>query len=83
MRCGNPLCRAEGMYFRNGSLRCVDCAERSPGNANVVRRQVIWLCQRCSDDLTVETWRPPGEQIRPRRFLPARPPGGQRVVTAA
>ena len=83
MRCGNPLCQAESMYFRNGSLHCVDCEERGPGNAKATKRQVIWLCQRCSEDLTVETWRPPGEQIRRRRFQPAGPAGNLRSILAA
>ena len=67
MRCGNAACGIEAKYFRDGSLHCIDCGNPD-GPDRSYRRQVIWLCPQCSEELTVETWRPPGEQIRPRRL---------------
>jgi hypothetical protein len=71
MRCANPRCQVEALYFRSGSLHCIDREDSNLGKARAAKRQVIWLCPRCSEELTVETWRPAGEQIRPRRFPPA------------
>ena len=66
MRCGNPLCKTESAYFRDGSLHCVDLCSQSPAGEN---RQVIWLCRDCSVRWTVEGWRPAGEQLRLRRMV--------------
>jgi hypothetical protein len=65
MRCGNPSCTNESAYFRSGSLHCVDLCtpDRDP---DMQKRQVIWLCHGCSMRLTVESWRPAGQQLRLR-----------------
>jgi transposase-like protein len=68
MQCANPLCNVESMYFRSGSLHCIDCSEENRTKGNGEQRRLIWLCRECSTRLTVETWRPPGQQMRPRRF---------------
>jgi hypothetical protein len=31
---------------------------------------MIWLCAHCTPKYTVQTWRPVGEQIRPRSNIP-------------
>jgi ribosomal protein L37AE/L43A len=63
MRCANPLCKTESNYFRAGSLHCIDCSEQSEGE-----RRVIWLCPDCSARMTVQTWRPAGQQMQPRHL---------------
>jgi hypothetical protein len=66
MQCANPLCSAASKYFRSGSLHCIDCIEQDP-SVDGERRKVIWLCGECTMQFSVETWRPPGQQLRPRR----------------
>jgi len=65
MRCANPGCAAEALYFRSGSLHWVD-ANDSSAESNLPRRQLIWLCAECSRMYVVETWRPAGQQVRRR-----------------
>jgi hypothetical protein len=67
MRCANPACGAETLYLRSGGLFEVDyLGESGPaGKCQKGRRRVIWLCDACAGTLAVETWRPPGEQVRP------------------
>ena len=64
MRCANPLCRAESLYFRSGSLHTIDRIDFKQADAAPRRQHVIWLCGECSLRFVVETWRPPGEQLR-------------------
>lgn len=65
MKCANRLCSAESLYFRSGSLHAVDCiatGEMTDG-APILRQKVIWLCENCSHLFTIDTWRPPGQQL--------------------
>lgn len=64
MKCANPLCDREDRYFRSGTLHVIDCdpSEQLLSGRPGCRR-VVWLCERCSRDFRVQTWRPPGEQI--------------------
>lgn len=39
------------------------------GESQVILRRVIWLCDACMESFAVDTWRPPGEQLRPSRRL--------------
>jgi hypothetical protein len=69
MTCANPECGAQALYLRSGGIYHVDFLG-APGNAGegqIIRRRVIWLCDTCTRLLSVETWRPPGEQVRPSR----------------
>jgi ribosomal protein L37AE/L43A len=68
MRCANPLCKVESNYFRSGSLHSVDCGS---GLDRRNERRMIWLCRECSPHWAVETWRPAGQQIRPRPSIRA------------
>jgi hypothetical protein len=70
MKCAIPACGLESLYFRSGSLHYVDCIDRLREDAGPAKRQLIWLCHECTALWLVETWRPPGEQLR-RRPLPA------------
>jgi hypothetical protein len=67
MRCANPACGAETLYLRSGTIYAVDFlgGAGNAGECQIVRRKVIWLCDACTGRFAVETWRPPGEQVRP------------------
>lgn len=65
MRCANPECDAEVMFLRTGSLHIIDVPYNGE-DAGPCRR-IIWLCDSCTVLLVVEPWRPPGQQLRPRR----------------
>lgn len=67
MRCANPACACESLYLRDGGLYWInpDSDEYWCG-LDERTRKIIWLCPDCSKHFVVETWRPPGEQIRPR-----------------
>jgi hypothetical protein len=69
MRCANPACSAETLYLRSGKIYAVDFlgGAGNAGECQIVQRRVIWLCDACAGEFTVETWRPPGEQVRPSR----------------
>jgi len=67
MRCANPGCRVESLYFRGGSLNWVEVIDpNDPFTAEGVTQKLIWLCPECSSQFEVQTWRPPGQQIRRR-----------------
>ena len=68
MKCANPHCNAEGMYLRSGSLHVLDFvpAGDQASNDNAISRRIVWLCGKCTTEFEIETWRPPGEQLRPR-----------------
>ncbi len=58
-KCANPSCSAPFQYLRGGKLFLVDPA-RFPssterGSTTVRKRAVeyVWLCDRCSSELTV------------------------------
>ena len=82
MTCANPACGAQTLYLRSGGIFAVDFPGGAgiPGDGQVIQRRVIWLCQACSGLFAVETWRPPGQQVRPSRSHPLafpRPRGRQ------
>lgn len=60
MRCANPQCQFESNYLRDGSLYWID--DLILGSA-APQRHFIWLCTQCSPLYSVQTWRPPGEQL--------------------
>ena len=72
MTCANPACRAETLYLRSGRIYHVDVldAAGNTGEGQIIQRRVIWLCDACAGSFAVETWRPPGEQVRPSRSYP-------------
>ena len=67
MTCANPTCRAESLYLRGGGIFAIDVLDGSgnAGECQIIQRRVIWLCDVCTGHFAVETWRPPGEQVRP------------------
>lgn len=67
MRCANPACSAESLYFRDGSLYWIDVLNsKDPFACEGGAQKLIWLCRDCSSHFVVQTWRPPGQQIRRR-----------------
>ena len=77
MRCAHDACGLEVEYLRTGSLHIIDVP--GAGDAMPVRK-VIWLCDSCSQRLVVEPWRPPGQQLQPRRKRTI--PRGVRIESA-
>jgi hypothetical protein len=69
MKCANPACGAETLYLRSGRIYAVDFlgGAADAGECQIIQRRVIWLCDACTGKFAVETWRPPGEQVRPSR----------------
>ena len=69
MKCANPACDAQSLYLRSGAIYHVDFLGGSgnTGECQIIQRRVIWLCDACTRLFAVETWRPPGEQVRPSR----------------
>jgi hypothetical protein len=61
MKCFNPDCGNEELYFRGGTLHFVDRV--MPSTVAGEHRQVVWLCPRCSPRFAIQTWRPAGEQF--------------------
>jgi hypothetical protein len=59
------------LYFRSGSLHCIDSRDENRGNRTEARQKLIWLCGECTELWSVETWRKPGQQLR-RRDLPTK-----------
>jgi hypothetical protein len=68
MKCANPKCNAEGLYLRSGSLHALDfmVAGGQESDRQTISRKIVWLCARCTGQFEIETWRPPGQQLRPR-----------------
>ncbi|HEX4311274.1 MAG TPA: hypothetical protein VHZ25_14670 [Acidobacteriaceae bacterium] len=69
MKCANPACGTESLYLRGGKIYHVDflVGTGKAGEGQIIQRRVIWLCDACTGLFAVETWRPPGEQVRPSR----------------
>jgi hypothetical protein len=71
MKCANPVCGFESLYFRSGSLHYINSDNTIRDNVATAPRKLIWLCRDCTSLWSVETWRPPGQQLRLRN-LPAK-----------
>jgi hypothetical protein len=66
MKCANPGCTAETLYFRSGSLPIMDRLEHGERGDSKTMRRIVWLCGECSAKLVVELWRAPGAQLQSR-----------------
>jgi hypothetical protein len=68
MKCANPHCNAEGMYLRSGSLHVLDfvAPDDEGSDDREISRKIVWLCGNCTTQFEIETWRPPGQQLRLR-----------------
>lgn len=75
MRCASPQCQIESNYLRDGGLYWIDDVIASSA---LPQRHFIWLCSQCAPLYSVQTWRPPGEQLvlktPPRAAPPAHTP---------
>lgn len=66
LECAIPACTCQETFLRSGSLQLVDRIEAD----GTIAQHMIWLCAACTAMYTVQTWRPPGEQIRLRPASP-------------
>lgn len=64
LECAIPDCVAREKFLRSGSLHLVDVAR----DGGATTKRMIWLCSGCSRKYAVQTWREPGQQIRPRNI---------------
>lgn len=62
LECAIPNCCGHDKFLRSGTLHLADIVQKDGS----VAQKMIWLCDECTQRYTVQTWRPPGEQIRPR-----------------
>ncbi len=62
LECAIPTCNCQETFLRSGSPHLVDRIEADGTTA----QHMIWLCGACTAQYAVQTWRPPGEQIRLR-----------------
>jgi hypothetical protein len=67
LMCAIPQCSAQERSLRSGSLHLIDVADARPGTgATATKKKMIWLCAACTSTHTVQSWREPGQQIRPK-----------------
>ena len=80
MKCANPDYAAQTLYLRSGGIFAVDFLDGSgpAGECQIIQRRVIWLCDACIGAFSIETWRPPGQQVRPSRSFPVAFPRSKR-----
>jgi hypothetical protein len=83
MKCANPDCAAQTLYLRSGGIFAVDLPDgAAPADeSQIMQRRVIWLCAACIGAFSIETWRPPGQQVRPSRSFPVAFPRSKRRIT--
>jgi hypothetical protein len=82
MQCANPVCPAQTLYLRSGGIFAVDVIDASGrvGERQIIQRRVIWLCDACIGAFSIETWRPPGQQVRSSRSFPVAFPRSRRRI---
>lgn len=66
LECAIPQCEGREKFLRSGTLHLVDCK----GSDGAIGKKMVWLCALCTQQYIVQTWRPAGEQIRPRLNIP-------------
>lgn len=71
LHCANPDCKREVQYFREGRLYMMDDPQKDSHCVAHGARKIVWLCRECSVQMSVEDWRPAGEQLQ--RHTPASP----------
>jgi hypothetical protein len=65
LTCAIAECGAKEHFLRSGTLHLTD-VKREVGSGPPLKK-MIWLCPVCSVSFVVQTWREPGQQIRPRQ----------------
>lgn len=81
MQCATPECAAHTLHPRSGGILFVDVLDgaRCVGGCQIIQGRVIWLCDSIGA-LSIETWRPPGQQVRPSRRFPVAYPRSTRRI---
>lgn len=82
MQCANPECSSHRLCRRCSGLSAVDFLDGSgrAGECQIIQRRVIWLCDAGIGALSIETWRPPRQQLRPSRSFPVAFPRSRRTI---
>jgi len=62
LECAIPKCSGREKSLRSGTLHLADVVRED----GTLAKRMIWLCAGCTRQYAVQTWRAPGEQIRPR-----------------
>lgn len=64
LQCAREGCGAKEATFRSGNLYLADVIETNEQTATRrVIKKFVWLCASCAESYTVQSWRPPGQQI--------------------
>lgn len=65
IQCANPSCMQRALYLREGGVFYIDRPSGGDESGKTgLSRRTIWLCRLCCTRVRVESWRPPGEQLR-------------------
>jgi hypothetical protein len=82
MQCANPECTTQTLYLRSGGIFSVDVLHGigRTGECQITQRRVIWLCDARIGAFSIETWRPPGQPVRPSRSFPLTFPRSKRRI---
>lgn len=72
MQCANPESSTQTLDLGSGAIFAVDFLDgsRPAGECQIMQWRVIWLCDARIGAFSIETWRPPGQQVRPSRSFP-------------
>lgn len=82
MRCANRKCSTETLCLRSRGILAVEFLDESgdAGECQIIQRRVIWLCDTGVGASSIETWRPPGQQLRPSGSFPVAFPRSRRTI---
>jgi hypothetical protein len=64
LKCAIPGCEAQEKSLQSGTLQIVDTAKEER-----MTKRMIWFCSACTPKYVVQSWRPSGEQVQPRREI--------------
>jgi hypothetical protein len=83
MQCANPECAIQTLYLRSGGIFAADFLDEAApaGECQIIQRRVIWLCDACIGTFSVQTWRPPGQQLRRSISFPVAFPRSRRSIS--
>lgn len=62
LECAIPGCCGREKFLRSGTLHLIDMVQEDGS----IAKRMVWLCAKCTPLYTVQMWRTPGEQVRPR-----------------
>jgi len=82
MQRANPDRSTQTLSLRSGGIFAADFLDGSgrAGECQIIQRRVIWLCDTGVGASSIETWRPPGQRLRPSRSFPVAFPRSRRLI---